>query len=572
MQGFIPAEFLTPEALFMIAGILWLVVVVLLIALIRRPARLDLSPIQSRLDVIEKLQERSERAIKEEVAANRQESAEQARGLREELQWSLRHSTDSLVKGVDRISIAQQQRLEDFANQLIALKQAGDLSGSQLRQELVGSLNLFKESQEHRLAEMAKILHQQFESFGRRLTDFGQTAQESAKQARVELSSALKDFKESLQKQMSDMAGLQKLQFDSFATQLMRLTESHEKKADELRGSVDAKLKELQSDNAAKLEEMRKTVDEKLQGTLDKRLGESFKQVSDRLEQVHSGLGEMKNLASGVGDLKRVLTNVKTRGTWGEVQLGNLLEQILTSEQYEKNICTKPGARETVEFALKLPGPDEQAGKSVWLPIDAKFPKEDYERLVDASERGDGEAVDQAAKHLENRVRSQARDIRNKYLSPPHTTDFGLLYLPTEGLYAEVLRRPGLVDSIQKDMRVIVSGPTTLAALLNSLQMGFRTLAIQKRSSEVWKVLGAVKTDFSKFGDLLDKVKKKLDETSNTLDDAASRSRLLERKLKKVEALPATEAAIILDDAPSLDGDLDSPPDHGLLDEMEVKG
>jgi DNA recombination protein RmuC len=562
MQGSIPVEFLTTETLLMTGGILWLVVVVLLIVLILRPTVPNLLSIHSRLDAIEKLQERAERGAKDEIVANRQESVEQARGLREELQLSLRNSTDSLVRGVDMISAAQQQRLEDFANRLSALKQAGDLSAVQLRQELSSALNLFKESQDKRLTESATQLQQHFESFGRRLTDFGQTGQENSKLTRVELSTALKDFKESLQRQMSDIVGLQKLQFDSFATQLTRLTESNEKKADELRIAVDFKLKELQADNTSKLEEMRKTVDEKLQGTLDKRLGESFKQVSDRLEQVHLGLGEMKNLASGVGDLKRVLTNVKTRGTWGEVQLGNLLEQILTSEQYAKNVCTKPSGRETVEFALKLPGPDDRDGKSVWLPIDAKFPKEDYERLVDASERGDSEAVDQAAKNLESRIRSQARDIRDKYVSPPHTTDFGLLYLPTEGLYAEVLRRPGLVDSIQKEMRVIVSGPTTLAALLNSLQMGFRTLAIQKRSSEVWRVLGAVKTDFSKFGDLLDKVKKKLDETSNTIDDAANRSRLLERKLRKVEALQAPEAEKVLDNVPSLDGDADPSIDQ----------
>ncbi|OYW72438.1 MAG: hypothetical protein B7Z37_24805 [Verrucomicrobia bacterium 12-59-8] len=308
-------------------------------------------------------------------------------------------------------------------------------------------------------------------------------------------------------------------------------------------------------------------MDEKLQSTLDKRLGESFKQVSDRLEQVHTGLGEMKTLANGVGDLKKVLTNVKTRGTWGEMQLGILLEQILTSEQYAKNVCTKPSGREAVDFALKLPGPDEQDGKSVWLPINAKFPKEDYERIVDASERGDVLAVEQAAKDLENRVRSQARDIRDKYIAPPHTTDFGLLYLPTEGLYAEVLRRPGLVDSIQRDMRVIVCGPTTIAALLNSLQMGFRTLAIQKRSSEVWKVLGAVKTDFGKFGDLLEKVKRKLDETSNTIDEAANRSRQLERKLKKVEALPAPEAAMVLAgvQAPDADTELSGEVTQGEM-------
>jgi DNA recombination protein RmuC len=357
MPSTIPPQFLTAETLLIAAGVLWLVVVIMLVVLIRRPVAPDFTPLFSRLDTIEKLQDRSERAIKDEITENRQESSEQARSLREEVQLSLRTSTEQLVQGVDRISTAQQQRLEDFANQLSALKLAGELSAAQLRQELNSTLNLLKESQEKRLGENALQLQQQFESFGRRLTDFGQTGQENAKQARTELAVALKDFKESLQKQI-----------DSFATQLTCLTESNEKKADELRVMVDSKLKELQVDNTAKLEEMRKTVDEKLQGTLDKRLGESFKQVSDRLEQVHLGLGEMKNLANGVGDLKRVLTNVKTRGTWGEMQLGNLLEQILTSEQYAKNVCTKPGGRESVEFALKLPGPDERDGKSVWHP------------------------------------------------------------------------------------------------------------------------------------------------------------------------------------------------------------
>jgi len=298
-------------------------------------------------------------------------------------------------------------------------------------------------------------------------------------------------------------------------------------------------------------------VDEKLQGTLDKRLGESFKQVSDRLEQVHRGLGEMQTLATGVGDLKRVLSNVKTRGNWGEMQLGNLLEQILTPDQYGRNVKTKPTGNQTVEFAIRLPGPEENDNEGVWLPIDAKFPKEDYERLVDAAERGDATGVEQAAKELDSRVRSEAREIRDKYLAPPHTTDFGLLYLPTEGLYAEVLRRPGLVDSLQREQRVVVVGPTTLAALLNSLQMGFRTLAIQKRSSEVWRVLGAVKTQFGKFGDLLDKVKEKLDETGNTIEDAVHRTRQIEKKLRKVEALPGDEAVALLTEEQSADADED---------------
>jgi DNA recombination protein RmuC len=353
------------------------------------------------------------------------------------------------------------------------------------------------------------------------------------------------------------MSGLLKQQFDSFAANLTRLTEAQEKKSDELRLAMEAKLAQLQADNAAKLEEMRRTVDEKLQGTLEKRLGESFKLVSERLEQVHKGLGEMQTLATGVGDLKRVLTNVKTRGTWGEVQLGNLLEQIMAPEQFARNVQTKPNSREVVEYAIRLPGRDDADGKEVLLPIDAKFPKEDYERLVDAAERSDAAAVEQAGKDLELRVRAQARDIRDKYLAPPHTTDFGILYLPTEGLYAEIARRPGLADGLQRDYRVLIVGPMTLAALLNSLQMGFRTLAIQKRSSEVWKVLGAVKTEFGKFGDTLERVKKKLDETGSTIDDAVHRSRQLERKLKKVEALPAAEAAAVLGEGAPAEADSD---------------
>lgn len=480
--------------LLVLAIILLGVALVLLFSLVRRPGA-DLSPLQARLDVLEKLQERGEKAVAESLDRNRLEAQEQARALRAEVQQALRLSTDAQVQSLDRISTAQQQRLEDFATRLNALRQAGETNDSHLRQELVTSFTQFRDSQ---------------------------------------------------LKQVADLSALQKQQLDSFAANLSRLTEAQEKKSDELRVAMEAKLGQLQADNAAKLEEMRRTVDEKLQGTLEKRLGESFKLVSERLEQVHKGLGEMQTLATGVGDLKRVLTNVKTRGTWGEVQLGNLLEQILAPEQFSRNVQTKPNSREIVEFAIRLPGRDDADGKEVLLPIDAKFPKEDYERLVDAAERSDAAAVEQAGKDLELRVRSQARDIRDRYLAPPHTTDFGILYLPTEGLYAEIARRPGLADSLQRDHRVLIVGPMTLAALLNSLQMGFRTLAIQKRSSEVWKVLGAVKTEFGKFGDTLEKVKKKLDETGSTIDDAVHRSRQLERKLKKVEALPAAEATAVL--------------------------
>ena len=368
---------------------------------------------------------------------------------------------------------------------------------------------------------------------------------DAARQQREEASQSLHQFADNVFKGVGELTRLQKTQLEAFAAQLAKLTESNEKKMEAVRTTVEAKLKEIQTDNAARLEQMRATVDEKLQGTLDKRLGESFKQVCERLEQVHNGLGEMRTLATGVGDLKKVLTNVKTRGTWGEIQLGALLEQILTPEQYETNVITRKDGREPVEFAIRLPGRDEDGG-GVYLPIDAKFPLEDYQRLLDAQEAADPEGASAAAKALEARVKLCARDIRDKYLDPPHTTDFALMYLPVEGLYAEVIRRAGLVENLQRDCRVVVAGPTTLAALLNSLQMGFRTLAIEKRSSEVWKLLAAVKTEFGKFGDILGKVQKQLQAASNTIEDAASKTRNIERKLKGVEALPADETAALL--------------------------
>jgi DNA recombination protein RmuC len=324
---------------------------------------------------------------------------------------------------------------------------------------------------------------------------------------------------------------------EELAASLDRLATSNEQRLAAIRDTVDGRLRALQDDNAQKLEQMRATVDEKLQSTLELRLGESFKLVSDRLEQVHRGLGEMQVLAEGVGDLKKVLTNVKTRGTWGEVQLGALLEQVLSPEQYAANVSPKGEGREVVEFAVKLPG-QEGAGDVVWLPIDSKFPVEDYIRLTEAQDAADRDAVEEAAKAMEARVRMCARDIRDKYIAPPRTTDFGVLFLPTEGLYAEVLRRPGLVEALQREYRVCVAGPTTLGAFLNSLRMGFRTLAIQKRSSEVWGVLSGVKAEFSKFGDVLNKVSKKLQEASNVVEKASTRTRVIERKLKNVEALP----------------------------------
>jgi DNA recombination protein RmuC len=301
--------------------------------------------------------------------------------------------------------------------------------------------------------------------------------------------------------QVGQLGSLQAERLEAFARDLSRFSSGLDERFEHLKIAVETRLTAIQADNAAKLEEMRRTVDEKLHATLEQRLGESFKQVSDRLEQVHRGLGEMQTLAAGVGDLKRVLTNVKTRGTWGEVQLSALLEQLLTTEQFGCNVVTKPGSNERVDFAIRLPGKDD--GAVVWLPIDAKYPIEDYQRLLDAQERGDPAAVEEASRAIETRLKIEAKSIHEKYVSPPHTTDFALLYLPLEGLYAEALRRPGLGETLQREWRVSLTGPTTLAAMLNSLQMGFRTLAIEQRSAEVWAVLGAVKTEFGKFGEAL---------------------------------------------------------------------
>jgi DNA recombination protein RmuC len=386
--------------------------------------------------------------------------------------------------------------------------------------------------------------------------------------------SDLGTFQQMLLAQSGDVARTQNEQIDSFRTQLAATQAALAQNARELQAAllrqaesareaqeaslrrvgetVEQRLAVLQQGNERKLDEMRATVDEKLHATLEQRLGESFKQVADRLEQVHRGLGEMQTLARDVGALNRVLTNVKTRGIFGEVQLAGLLEQVFTPEQYDSNVATVPGSNERVEFAIRLPGQrDDHA--PLWLPIDAKFPREDYERLLDAHERADVAAMETAARAIETRLRAEARSIRDKYVSPPHTTDFAILFLPTEGLYAEALRRPGLMEALQREHKVMLAGPTTLLATLNSLQMGFRTLALEKRSAEVWEVLGAVKTEFGKFGEVLAKTKKKLEEASNTIDQAEVRTRAMARQLRTVEALPDSRATPLLsdpDDAP----------------------
>jgi len=382
----------------------------------------------------------------------------------------------------------------------------------------------------------------------------------SGRHLREELSASFKSLGDTVFKQAGESASVQKNQLDSFAQQLLGMRQSNDKRLEDLRGVVDTRLQQLHEESGKKLEAMRATVDEKLQGTLEKRLGEAFQQVSERLEAVHKGLGEMQSLAVGVGDLKKVLTNVRTRGTYGETQLGTLLEHLLSPGQYESQVATRAGSNERVDYAIRLPG--TSGDEPVWLPIDAKFPQEDYERLVDAHEHGNASAAEEAGRALEARIRLEAKSIRDKYVCPPATTDFALLFVPTEGLYAEVLRRPGLVDWLQRECRVSVTGPTTLAALLNSLQMGFRTLAIQQRSDEVWKLLGAVRTHFGKFGDLLAKVDKKLQEASNTIGDATRKTRYIESRLRRVEALPESDASALLPDVlppEASEGDEDDP-------------
>lgn len=349
-------------------------------------------------------------------------------------------------------------------------------------------------------------------------------------------------LRDALLQGIGELTRLHQTQLDSLVGRLDAWADSQQRRLGEVRTAVDQQLAAIREENAARLEAIREAVDSRLQSVLEERLGASFRLVSQQLEQVHRGLGEMQALAAGVGDLKRVLVNVKARGMWGEVQLGALLEQVLAPDQYAANVATREGSNERVEFAVRLPGPGGRDADVVWLPIDAKFPLEDYQRLLDAVERADPVGAEQAGRDLEQRIRQCARDIRDKYLNVPHTTDFAILFVPAEGLYAEVLRRPGLADTLQREYRVLVAGPTTLWAMLSSLRMGFRTLAIQRRSSEVWALLGQVKSEFSRFGALLDAVQKKIAEASNKIDEARRGSRRIERRLRDVQELPAAEA------------------------------
>lgn len=376
-------------------------------------------------------------------------------------------------------------------------------------------------------------------------TEFTQNRTETGnnfKDLRIEINQNIGKFGEILNSSISDISTQQKNQLDSFSNQLFNLTKTNEDKFIVITDTLENRLKSLQEDNNLKLEKMRETVDEKLHLTLEKRLGESFKIVSERLELVHKGLGEMQNLAAGVGDIKKVLSNVKTKGVLGEYQLGNILDQLLTPEQYSRNVKTKPGSDQMVEFAVKLPGRDKNL-KELWLPIDSKFPTEDYQMLLDAFESGNAEAVIESKKILVKKIKDSAKSISEKYIDPPNTTDFGILFLPFEGLFAEVINNPGLFETVQREYKIVITGPTTLSALLNSLQMGFKTLAIEKRSGEVWELLSSVKTEFGNFALILDNTKKKLEQATESIDKASVRSRAIERRLKNVQELPSAENA-----------------------------
>jgi len=460
----------------------------LLIVLLRRSTRNDARLIEVRLAAIAEGQERAARAVSDEIARSRDSAGQEGHLLRGEVGTSLRGVGDTVFQQLGVLAERQNEQLT----------------------RVLGALQLMTES-----------------------------SQAGARELREEVGSTLKGVSDSVVRTMAELSAAQKSQLEGFSSQIGSLTTSSGEQMEKLRASVDGRLDQIRADNTAKLEQVRQTVDEKLQGVLEQRLGESFRTVSERLEQVHRGLGEMQTLASGVGDLKKVLSNVKVRGTWGEVQLGSLLEQVLGPEQYDTNVATNEFNGARVEFAIRLPGHDLGP---VWLPIDAKFPVEDYQKLTDAQEAGDAGATEAAGRQLEQRIRQSARDICNKYLNPPRTTDFAIMFLPTEGLYAEVVRRAGLLDTIQRDCRVVVAGPVTLWAILNSLQMGFRTLAIQQRSSEVWTLLAAVKTEFGKFGAVLEKVQKKLHEASRQMDQAGVRTRAIERKLRKVQELPPDQA------------------------------
>ena len=493
-------------------------IIVLIVLLTRKPI-VNTSELNEKLVRIDSALSKIDSIIREEFARNREENQKSFKDNREELNNSFKLLGENLSRTVTDLSNAQKNQFDVFSKQLV---------------ELVRNFD-----------EKTKSLQEQLEK--------------SSKESRIEQKETLKSFEEKFTLNVKEFNELQVQKFNDLINKQEQIKLATEERLKEVRETIEVKLRTLQEDNNKKLEEMRKTVDEKLQETVEKRFNESFKMISERLEQVHKGLGEMQTLASGVGDLKKVLTNVKTRGNLGEIQLGAILEQIFSPEQYEKNAVVKDGSQERVEYVIKLPG-NSIDDKPVILPIDSKFPTEDYQRLLDAYDniaKMSPQDVEVVARQFENSVKKNAKDIRSKYINPPVTTDFAIMFVPTEGLYAEILRRPGLFEMLQRECKITVVGPTNLVAFLNSLQMGFRTLAIEKRSSEVWEVLGAVKTEFGNFGVILDKTRKKLHEAVNVIDKAEVRSRAIERKLRTVQELPQEQSTALLGDAIEIEEDID---------------
>jgi DNA recombination protein RmuC len=496
----------------------------------------DLRPILDTLHILQSDRGLLDRGMRDENSRNRQEQAHESQALRSEVVATLIAVGDSLAAKVGGVSqsndqkaellrTALERRMDSFASEsarkIDGLTQSLNVSSALLQDEVSARLSDFKKLLDVTVREAHQLQLSQTETVSGAIRTLESSVEQRQNRQQGAIDAKLALLGQSVLSTLTEISQLQKAEMQ------------------DLKATVDARLSTIQFENEKKLDQMRQTVDEKLQGTLEARLGESFRQVSERLEQVYSGLGEMKTLASGVGDLKRVLTNVKTRGTWGEVQLGAIIEQILAPDQFERNVATSTTG-ERVDYAVKLPGRDG-SGEPVWLPIDAKFPMEDYSRLSEAFEVGDVEAAEKASRQLEMTIRLSAKNLSERHLAPPFTTDFGILFLSTEGLYAEAMRRPSFADAIQREYRVVLSGPSTLAALLNALQMGFRTLAIQKRSSEVWETLGSVKTEFSKYAQVLVVVKKKLSQAQDSIDKAETRTRAIRRTLRDVGAADALE-------------------------------
>jgi DNA recombination protein RmuC len=558
------------EAVLMAVILLLVLAVLVCIGVIYRMGRAGttVSPIlDQRLLSIEGSISRSDSTIREEFGRGRDETREASRSLREEVTGQFRALSESVRGSIGDLTTGQNTRLADFAERLDGAKNAAAADAKALREEIQGTLQRLGENVGNRIGELIAIQGEKLEGVTGQisaLTEGNERRQEilranveaklfelktdaatSTRALREEVTQNLQSLGGTLTQSVEQISQAQKERLDRVSVGITELTQGSREQQEALRTTVEQRLDAIRAENTEKLENIRQTVDEKLQSTLNERLGASFQVVSKQLERAHKSMGEMQTLATGVGDLKRLLTNVKARGTWGEVALGNLIEEIMSPDQFGRNVEIVPGSNERVEYAIRLPGDGEAP---VWLPVDSKFPTEDYERLEDARHRGDVAAEEIAGRAIESAIRLAAKDISTKYIHSPHSTDFAVMFLPTEGLFAEVVRRPGLMDALQREFHLMVAGPTNLVSLLVSFRLGFRALAIQRRSGEVWTVLSAVKTEFGKFGCILDKVSKKLRETQEVVDvEAGRRRRAMDRKLRDLESLPEIEAATVLE-------------------------